>query len=702
MNISLRSLALGLIAGLAGGFGVSQLLQPSSFTGTSAPIVASNRGLPSIGHIGDGPTGPDDLDRLADPNPVREVAPTGSASPAPVSNGALQRAMESVQVVEAHSGTGWLEVLVVDTQGQPLGEVELRLKPRLSGISQHNALGAAAPKRESLDTELRLAAERIALNRSRLRVGITGPLGLHRFEGLPDGSWSIGAYLEGYEIDTNRRNSSRARTNSRIQFDAEQTHGLIITVTDVDGAPVQKALISVADEGSDNYTQEFAWTGGQPLRLTEGAYSLRALSMEGLDSREAFRFARFASDPVVLEVRMDAAAPPLNLHLKQRRGVYGRILTADGSPAPNFPRVLKMPLPTGQEPDVALLKNTQATGSSNWDGTYTLLDMDPGTYMLGLQVEWNDPPILAATVEIGELAFEQDLLLPAPDANDTLIIRMFDPKGRLVNGDAFQLKTRQGQSSSSSGIRPERKSLGVYHYRKPQTLLGVPVQDETCTISARHSRYGSAKVEFDKAQTEVELHFQEPATLEVFVAGYVGSGYEGRLALSVTPEGDSSQSYFYSGPNSNGQLDASGQQDFKGLSVGAYTVHLSMHSRSNATFATRVSTLATLPVTLKAGENRAQIAIPTLYSIAIYAPGAKEGTNASAYPDRGKHRTVGPDSELLHTHSVPLDSGGRATLEDVYPGNYSILVKNFKRQVIQVPGGEVIMEPDEPRTPKDG
>ena len=437
MNAFLRPLALGLIAGLAGGFGVSQLLQPSSLTDTSAPIVASNRGLPTS-PTRDGPTGLDDLDRFTNPNPVREVAPTGSASPAPVSNGALQRAIDSVQVIEAHSGTGWLEVLVVDTQGQPLAEVELRVKPRGSGSSQQNALGAAAPKRESLDTELRLAAERIALNRSSLRVGITGPLGLHRFEGLPNGSWSIGAYLEGYEIDTSSRSNIRARTHSRVQFVAEQTHGLDITVIDMDGAPVEKAMISVVDEGSDNYTREFAWTAGQPLRLTEGAYYLRALSMEGHDSRETFRFARSASDTVFLEVHMGEASPPLSLHLKRRRGVYGRILTADGSPAPNYPRILKVPLPTGQEPDAALLKNTRDTAKGKPDGTYALLDMDPGTYMLGLQVDWNTP-ILAATVEIGELAIEQDLLFPAPDAKDTLIIRMFDPKGRLVNGDAFQL-----------------------------------------------------------------------------------------------------------------------------------------------------------------------------------------------------------------------------------------------------------------------
>lgn len=696
MNTALRPLTLGLLAGLALGFGLGQFLQsPSPRDGLPPILTGSAQPLAPDQDIGSSPAlvAPR---RGTNSSAARELAGARTHSPASVSEAAVRRARESATPMAVASGSCWLEIRVRDGLGQPLPGVVLRARPQHSRGTLRRALGAGAPSRESMDSRLRKAAQSIALDQATLRTGTTDELGVCRFDGLPESAWQIEAYREGYVIDTSGRKAT-AHSNSQVILEAVPTFDLDITVLDETGAPVQQATISVSASEQNRRSREYPWNAGQPFRLTEGLYSLRALSSEGLESGQMFRFARAASDEVDFDLRAGEAPEPLTFQLKARVGIYGRILSSQGTSALTTTRVRHTLLAAGQAADKSLLSSERDEGSSAREGTYEILDLEPGHYLVGLALDWNSPAVMAVAVEVDSGVVQQDLVVPESDPSATLVISTFDPMGRPVNATGFTFEVKHEGGSSTSVIRPKRESLGVYLYPKPNALTGKPRKGAIYSLMGFHKRFGSVQIEFTRDQPKVELHFTEPASLDVLVAGIVGSTYEGRLFVNVNPEGPDS----HRGLSHGERLDSGGHHIFKHLSPGPNTVRLSlMDQLPQDGWYGRSDVVAVLDVVLTTGKNRAVIAVPALFSLPVSAPGAEDGAEASVWPKND------PDDEGTQTlrstyRSSPVDAGGNTTLEDLLPGKYILQVPGFKQQIVEIPGGPVTMEPDKPQ-PKNG
>ncbi len=100
-----------------------------------------------------------------------------------------------------------------------------------------------------------------------------------------------------------------------------------------------------------------------------------------------------------------------------------------------------------------------------------------------------------------------------------------------------------------------------------------------------------------------------------------------------------------------------------------------------------------MEVNLKKGTNYAQINIPTLFSLSVLAPGAKEGRSVNVRPTR--ESTSGDDSQPRTKYKASrFNEDGRAMFTEVLPGSYWVRSENFKTAKVEVPCGEVSLEPD--------
>ncbi len=85
------------------------------------------------------------------------------------------------------------------------------------------------------------------------------------------------------------------------------------------------------------------------------------------------------------------------------------------------------------------------------------------------------------------------------------------------------------------------------------------------TLNVRSQKYGNKQLQYSIGETsELTVEFQEPASLEVTIAGYEGSGYEGLLVVSVQKHeegapGRSSPMRYYGGSSRSG-VDSEGRQ----------------------------------------------------------------------------------------------------------------------------------------------
>ena len=697
MTSSARPMIHAVLFGQAGGFGLSQLLQMPTVLETGTPILTGSTKAPEKIQNTQLSTS---LSPPADPGSdglVRARATTESSSR--VSDAVIDSALVQPTSTQPQTGDFWLEAFVLDESGQPLPGATVTARPSRNYDGVHQTLGGPAPAHLDPRSRLRKTAELIAMERANLRSGMTDSAGRVRFEGIPKTTWTINAYLEGFLIKQSPAHAA-VHSNSRVNFNAQPTPSLSITVLAPDGTPTEEAIIEAKTPYRENQSGRevlYRWSQNEPFRLSEGSYTLRALSQEQLPETEKMRFSRLGSEAVQLEVIAGQAPAPLTLQLVPRTGICGRILQADGAPAMEDTRVHMLLLAPGQVPSPDLLKGEDAKRINTRSGTFKILDIEPGTYLLGLSLRRNRTYLTTATVTLETGVLESDLVIPDLGPDGTLQITTLAPTGRRINVDALRLKvTKPGGSSNTNIIQPRRKSTGVYLLRKPDFMRNEATPDSTYAINATDSRYGSCWVNFAKGTNEVELRFIEPASLEVTITGFTGHKFADRLTLTVKTRSERNSSSL----NRDKKVGETGSCLFKGLEPGVNQISLGLQPQgSQDRFWSSSSTIARLDLTLEKGANYAQIHIPTLFSLSVLAPGIREGLAVTVRPTR--ENSSGDDSQPRTRYKrARFNESGQATLNEILPGSYRVQADGFQEARVEVPCGEVKLEPAEPK--KDG
>ncbi len=597
------------------------------------------------------------------PTPVTEP----SSAPASVLEGAVALARHAPPA-SAKRGTKTIRGHVADRDSKVIAGAIVRATRqsdtiRAPGISH---TGEAAPAPDTLETAVKVAVQSYYDREADRRDATTDANGQYLFADLREGRWALHAWCEGFDLAA--IGDAQVRPDATVDFVAVPVVPLEFAVELPDGSTPDAALIQVKRAGEKNVRRSEAWSREHPrIALVVGDWELKATLG---DPEQGPAWPDYlASDPLNVTVAADLAPQVLSFRLKGSPGIRGDVRF--GGASPRRTAIVKiLPIAAGAEPDLKLLAQSHPA-NNNWvrDGKYVFKELAPGRYVVGTSRGWRDRILSHAVVDVGDSMVVQDLEIPALDPATCVVAKVKDPKGRMMDDVTFTIEFKSEESSSSGGVEAERRADGSW-------LIPLdPVNDESSDlgttwapgtkveITARSERFGERMVEITSSATRtVEIQFGESASLVATVSGYSGSGYEGRVRLSLVRRSEGEQ-HSYFGSDREG-VGADGTQKFGPVEPGAYRLALTIQQRGGNPWESTQA--AVVDVTLASGANHATIEIPTLYSLTIEVQsGAKGSVQLSSVHEDDEDGMYG-------WHRVAVDAQGRATFTDLMAGEYTV------------------------------
>jgi len=570
---------------------------------------------------------------------------------------------------------------VTDGDGAGVEGVVLRAQRRGdgSGGASPADVGREAPELQSLEETVRKAVNDYSRSRSNLFETRTDATGAYRFEGLPDGTWRIRAYKRDHVISA-QADSSEVRPGTQLDFRTEPVISVPVSVYTPSGKLARTAILD-CDAHDDRSNDRYKWNADEAvLRLGPGSYEITALSADSISGRVGYdddAEQKSESQRIVLEAGKTPKA--LRFELAGRLGIRGYVtLPNDGVEGVN-PRVLVLPLAPGEAPDLELLAESDQSTWVRSGREYSFLDLEAGQHAVGVSRSWRTPIEAHEVVEVADGIVRCDLELPPIDRSKFIHVSVLGPDGAPVIGVDFSMRAETEHGSWSGGVQEMRDSDGSY-------LLGLREEyrdkyfgdagGNTFTLTASHETYGSKTEDLQPGQLEVTILLAPPAELEVTIAGYQGSGYEGRLEVSADAidDDEGSTHWFRGGRN---RLSASGVKKFEGLAPGRYAVSLWLEPEDERGWGPGRQ-IDRVEVSISAGQNFATVAIPALYSFEVIYLDGKEGTTF------GLSRIAGDDDDFRGGYRADLDAKGVARFVDIPAGDYTLSSWSGRRRQMEI------------------
>ncbi len=599
------------------------------------------------------------------------------------------RAALADQPVAASAGEGRIEGLVLDYLGAPVVGAQVQLVPYTG--SERVAAGldslGGLPDPASLEDTVMGTAKRWARGSGARRLAETSGDGGFAFEGLPEGSWTVSAGLEGWRIARVSSRPSAIPTGGQVDFEAVPRIAITLDVLGAGGQPLEEVTLELHSNGGN--ATHYTWTRSAPdLRVVPGSYKVRAISEpEDWPANDGKWMSQEASE--ALELTIVVGDPPRTetLQLKPRTGIYGRILLPREPLEGGSMRVSFRALTDGAQATVDLFGENNDGQRIYSEASYAFLDLEPGRYAVGFMKDWRGDALVVEEIEVGAGLAKLDLTVPAPEAQPKLIATVLDSEGRPVNDVRFQWRRMHENSSWSGGADSKLLPAGGYRITPSGDAAegyweGSGGSDLSFFLTATSASQGSQQIELRAGQETVEFQLESPAELEITVLGYDAARYGGRLSLMVFEVSeDNSQQHFGGSNGSNGSIDSAGVQRMEGLTPGKKNVQLSLgQTGGNHWGGTQI---ASEEITVEPGFNRATITMPALGEVRVSAPELGEDTNFMLTPEEGGNSL-----------RAQVDEDHRALFEDVPHGRYSLSTwRSGDSQVVDVPTGEVLWKP---------
>jgi len=493
--------------------------------------------------------------------------------------------------------------------------------------------------------------------------------GVFVLEDLPDAMFSLVAGLDGYDIQAWGR-AGGLLPGAEVEFRAAQVVDVPVALFSPNGESPPRARVSF--EGSGRRTTAL-WTPQEPtVRVRPGTYRVDGSTDDPSPATASL-------EAVTLEI--GRAPPPVTLRLLARRGIRGKVLFPDDE-EPEAALVSLVPLsPTPQDEEERLWGSGDRKSVHRRQGyAFEFLDLDPGTYVLGVARRHRDPLVAEETVQVTDRLVERDLAVPRLDPREVLVLHVLDPEGRPLREVEIEAGTRGRGRVSSGSAATVLRSDGSYLVLHPPREPSGDSREGTDFVRVHSRRYGSEEVEYRRDRdSEVVVRLEEPATLEVTLLAYLGSGFWGlRGRLQPAAAFEQRWGRFQPGrpdvdPNMEGRLR------FGPVQPGRYVVELRIPSKPGTWF-----TVATQEATLVSGENRISLGLPTLHRLVVVFEGA-------APPQPLILQTVDPTGADVFIHGEVGDDG-RATFERLPAGEYWVALggQRVRSMRASLPGPEVV------------
>ncbi|MBL8843240.1 MAG: hypothetical protein JNL90_17095 [Planctomycetes bacterium] len=593
-----------------------------------------------------------------------------SAAPASVLDDAVEFARQAPPPASSR-GTKTIRGRIVDRDGRPVVGAVVRALREVEATRMPSAssLGESAPAAARLEDAVKRAVEAFYDRAADRRETQSDANGEYALTELRDGHWRVQAWQTGFSLTA--LPSDEVRPDATVDFTATPVVPCAIDVALPDGTIPSAALLSIRRPGAERWSREELWSRERPrVALAVGEWELRA-TLGDPQSGPSWP-AYLASKPARVVAEAERTAGPIALRLEGTPGIRGTIVNRRGGDRHVMVKLLA--LARGAEPDLKLL--ARSDGSHHWstDGSYAFTDLAPGRYVVGVSGNWQDRIRAHAVVEVGAGMVVQDLEIPPLERANCIVARVLDPAGRAVDDVRFVLEVATSRGSSGSHVEAERRADGSWWIplEGSDELFqddGSLVADATLSVTAKSESFGDATAKVAASgPREVELRFGAAASLVATIAGYAGSGFEGRLSLSVRAiEEEEEGRHFFRMTGETVRPD--GTQEFGALAPGRYRLELTLQDGSSRFGGD--NSLGHLDLTLTAGENRATVVIPTLHSLTVLVPdGATGQVELRRITGEGEEEEV----DWSGWHQLEIDAQGRAVFKELLAGKYSVSI----------------------------
>jgi hypothetical protein len=673
------TLAFGLIVGLLGGFWLAQV--GLADRPLERAVGAAHACAPAPG---ESPPAAPPASVFPPMAAARVATEAGDEGAAPES--LLARTAEVTRdAPPATKATGSRSIRgrILDVDGRPVAGATVRTGRESDERDGHSneRLGGAAPP-ESLDRAVRRAVARFYSRQADLRETATDPEGRYQFDGLPDGLWWVAAWCERFELIARGRRAddegdAQVRPDATLDFVATPVIELPIAVVMPDGTAAARAAVVVTATGVRRSPRTLIWsTARRTIGLVPGRWQLQA--MLGDPDQGPSHPEYLASPSQSVEIATQSEPPLVTLALRPAPGIRGQVRCAGVVPGSDQVSVKLMRLAAGAAPDlVALARKGESGVRSQSDLRYFFKDLEPGRYLLGVSRRWQGRIVDHALVDVGQGVVEKDLELPPLDPANCLVLTAMDADGRVVDDLTFEREVAHDHSTSTGGYDGERQPDGSFRFPLDdlfdfEETSFDPVRDvvagewpegTSVALFVVSDRLGRRRVDLKPMQRRAEVRFGVPAHLVVTVTGVRGSGCEGRVDVSLASrreqEGPRHRRFMGGGE----ELSADQTVSIGPVDPGEYDVVLEIRGRGRDEGVSKSDVKRA--VTLVAGENRATVEMPALYSLLV--------ETASGIDDREVQcDRQDSESESTWVGQATLDGDRHALFEDLVAGEYVV------------------------------
>ncbi len=573
--------------------------------------------------------------RATAPAPPHEsIRRTESASP--------QAFLDSIPLPRVPEGDGRIAGRVLTDAGEPVAGV--RIDARCQAAPREGTDWPTEPTEQIVRV-----AESVNWNAALQRSATTAADGTFVLDRVPDLAYGIGATLAGWRIrPVSRDGAQNVKSGARVDFVAERVVNVRATVLFPDGVTPTRATVTAKQgENSSSWGDR---NGVAEFALKPGEWELRATAGEE---------GELASEPE--RVTLSGGGIDVTLRLRGRPGIVGRIVIDWGKLVGN-PEVKCVAIGADVAPVPSLLDADGPRVRVSREGErYSVLDLAPGRYLLGVylvRTGAGQSPARIEVVDVADFLVVRDLVVAEPPRSAYAVVRVLDPTGAPVEGLSFSGGFRGERVTSGGPLAVLRRSDGSYlalHYGVEPEVAG----EHSITIRAKD--YGQRKIGYARGPAdEFEVRFAPPATLVVTLTGYRATPPQSELSMllrtPLSPEERAKTSRSYTG--NRAKPDGSGRVSMEPAESGSQELVI-FHSRGPGLGAV----VATVAVTLRPGENRIDIPVPTMHPLKVRTAG-KAGVQVQVQP-------AGRDAEWFIAHQMS-DASGLAEFPALAPGSYTV------------------------------
>lgn len=632
---------------------------------------------------------------------AKDAAAVSEDSPLPEgANEMVAKILASIPAPAVASGSGAITGVVRTEDGAPVGGVLVR------GVQTRRYEGPARrfkKDREPGDAEIeRQVYAMIESHKQREVTAVeahTAADGAFVLERLADSPYSVAAYMKGYSFQPLQgQNVHNVKAGGTVEFVARPLVEVAVNVLLPDGSRAAKATINY-DQGSENfrYGSGEQWVADDPvIQIHPGTYTLRAVATEGeMSEGEEYR-----SDPQEVAIAAGVQPPALTFQLKGRPGIKGKLIFPKGEEI-RSPNVTVVRSPDGSLPSIQKIREESMRGRRlsfegpgfNAPSSFSFTDLAAGTYALVYLRTYQGPIAAAELVEVKDSTVFKDLVVPPLERGEYTIVWVYGPNGEVLRdvnlSTRYQSKGGSGGGGGESIRRPDGSSWVLNPVINQQDESAG--EDAHYYIVANSSRYGQKEAEYRPGESsEVTIQFSEPAVLDVSISGYVGSGQEGAISLSLRKQRDDEgmEGRYYGSSFGFEQLNAEGRQTFQKIEPGAYDLVVSVNTEGHQSLV-----WDRIPVTLKPGKNALAVPMPPLYPLTVTCEDAAADTRLSL----GRLSVDGETASSSHR----LDGEGRTQFTRLPPGDYVVRTygsKGVGEMRVTLPGPNEIRFEASPHT----